>query len=238
MVKIPEPLDPTIEAMYRAIEAGQDRSKRDYLGASTVGHPCARQVYYTYHFGSPDKEWRGLLAIEDGHRSEDLAAQRLRMVRGIELHTHDQNGEQYGFSDFDGKFKGHYDGLIKGLWQAHSIPHVWECKATNEKGYKAFEKAKKEYGEKNALENWNKSYYVQAQLYMHYSGYDRHYLTVSYAGGREYSSCRTEYDAATAEQYRDRAYKIINATQPPPRIREEKDFWMCRLCQYKERCHG
>ena len=240
MVKIPEQHDPTILAMYEAIEATQhDQKKRDYLGASLIGNPCARQIWYQYN--GYDKEpfkAETLLNFEDGHRTEDLTAARLRMVEGVELHTHHPDGSQFGFVALDGKFKGHADGFIRGLKQAPKSWHIWECKASSQKKWNEFKSTKAKVGEKNTLKEWNENYYVQAQLYMHYSHIDRHYLTIAYAGGRMYDSCRTEYDSRVAGKYIERADKIINATNPPPRIRDEPDYYICRWCDFKEECHG
>jgi len=103
--------------------------------------------------------------FEDGHRTEELTAARLRLVPGIELWTHDENGQQFGFSIFNGEFQGHCDGVIRGLIQAPKSNHVWECKASNERKYVGFQSAKAKFGEKLALKNWNETYFVQAQLY-------------------------------------------------------------------------
>ena len=238
MVKIPEYGDPTLRAMYREIEK-TPRETRDYLGASLIGNDCARQIWYTYNgFKGEDFSAETLMNFEDGHRTEDLTAERLRMVDGIKLITHKENGEQLGFSSLGGKFQGHYDGVITGILQAPKAPHIWEAKCSAEKKFKEFQNAKAKFGEKNALENWNQNYYAQAQLYMYYGGIDRHYLTVAKAGGRGYDSARTNYDEAVAAKYIDRADKIINAGEPPPKINQKKDFFICRWCAFKDMCHG
>jgi len=232
--------DPTLLAMYEAIENKQkDEKQREYLGASSIGHDCARAVYYGYH-NYPRKPFkaRTLMMFDDGHRTEDLTAERLRMIEGIKLHTHKPDGYQYGFSDLDGKFRGHCDGVIEGLLQSPSNPHVWEHKSCEHKKYNEFIKCLAAYGEKDALENWSMIYYVQAQLYMHYFGLTRHYLTVSLGGGRDYKSCRTEYKKEVALYYIDRAKKIIEAKSEPLRLSENKDFWKCKFCDYREICHG
>ena len=239
MVKIPEQLDPTLAAMYAAIEAAQETKQRDYLGASLIGNDCARQIWYQ-HNGYPKEpfEAKTLMNFADGHRTEDLTAERLRMVDGIELITEDEHGNQLGFSALDGKFKGHCDGLIRGLLQAPKTWHIWEAKCSAQKKYTEFKNVKGKHGEKQTLKNWNANYFAQAQLYMHFAGYTRHYLTVALAGGREYDSCRTEYDPLVANRYIERAAKILAATEAPPRIREEKDYYICRWCDFKETCHG
>lgn len=239
MVQIPEQGDPTLSAMYKAIEDNQERQNRDYLGASLIGNPCPRQIWYVYN-GYPRKDFsaKTLMNFEDGHRTEDLTAERLRMVEGIELHTHKEDGSQYGFSAFGGKFKGHCDGLIRGLKQAPKTIHIWEAKCSAQKKFDEFVRIRAKVGEKNTLKEWNENYYAQAQLYMHFMGHDRHYTTVALAGGREYSSCRTEYAPEVAAFYTDRADKIIHAQVEPRKISEQKDYYICNWCDFKDICHG
>lgn len=239
MVKIPQMFDQTLAAMYDAIKQGQDRSRRNYLGASIIGRECPRQIWYDYNgYEKPLFEADALMRFESGHRVEDLTAERLRLVSGITLITHNEEGGQLGFADFDGKFKGHVDGLIHGLRQAPTKWHIWEHKDVGEKIYNKFGALKAEYGEKKTLRQWNIVYYAQAQIYMHYFQLDRHYMTVSSAGGRAYNSCRTEYNAADALKYIDKAKKIIEAKEPPVRISEKPDFFQCRWCDFKDICHG
>lgn len=240
MVAIPEQGDPTLLALKKQTESvGNIRKARDYLGASLIGNECPRQIWYTYRgYSAEPFSAETLWNFEDGHRTEDLIADRFRKLDFIEIHTHDpKSGNQFGFSDFNGKFKGHCDGFIKGLIQAPNAWHVWECKASSEKKWKEFHNCKAKYDDKQVLENWNYNYFVQAQLYMHYFKVDRHYMTVAYAGGRDLASCRTEYQPEVAEKYRDRAHKIINSIHEPPRISDKKDYYICRWCNFKDECH-
>ena len=254
--------DPTLEAMRKAMEVKAMREpRRGYLGASLIGNECVRQVYYNYN-GYPKEPFKSptLMAFESGHRAEDLTADRLRMVKGLKLHTHRPDGSQWGFKEeykldspidiidpktgevtgiqTHGVFAGHIDGVIEGLLQAPKNPHIWEHKDCNEKKFKQFEQLKMAHGEKDVLYHWNMNYYVQHQIYMHKFGMDRGYMTVSLAGCRDYSSCRTEYKPEWYAQYRERAEKIIKANNPPPKISSDKNFWLCRFCDYNETCHG
>jgi hypothetical protein len=238
MVKIPEASCPTVKALRDVVKTNQDRKRRDYLGASAVGEPCSRKIWYEYHgYERPDFDTDTLWRFEDGHRTEDLIAERLRMVEGIELWTHREDGKQFGFSALNGKFKGHVDGVIKGLIQAPKTAHLWECKAVGEKGFRDFKKMKSLHGDKNTLKNWNEQYFAQAQIYMHYMNLDRHYMTVSTPGGRDLDACRTEYNPEVSDQLIDKTYKILVAIEPPKRISEKPDFYRCRWCPFNEVCH-
>lgn len=242
MALIPQRGDPTIEAIKRiarqhAIDNPQE--PRTYLGASIIGNECLRKTWYMYNHAEQEPfRAETLWNFEDGHRVEDIIAARLRLVPGIELWTHDEYGKQYGFNDLDGKFKGHVDGVIRGLLQAPKTLHIWENKSCAEKKWNEFQAAKAKFGEKNTLINWNKEYYAAAQCYMHYFQIDRHYLTIARAGARDIDSCRTEYDGTFAERMKHRAEDIVYAREAPKRISDKPDFYLCRFCNHSKVCHG
>jgi len=237
------PKDPTLEAVKQAMQKKHElEPQRDYLGASLIGEQCARKIWYSIN---QDKlsikikpfEFTTLAAFEDGHRTEQLIIDRLRMVEGIEIWDKDQNGNQFGFSHLGGKLKGHRDGIIRGILQAPKTTHVLEIKCSAEKKFGELKTALAAHGEKKALKVWNEQYFIQAQLYMHFMQLDRHYLVCALSGGRDMVSCRTEYEAEVAMKYIDRAEKIINSRAEPPRISDKPDFWICRFCNYAEHCH-
>lgn len=241
MITPPFSTDPTLEALrqkLREIEANQE--KRSYLGASGVGHSCERHCWYYYHKPELRKplDDKAHLAVNDGHRTEDVMANYLRMVDGVELVTHSDDGKQISFIDLGGQFRGHIDGMIRGLHQAPKTVHVWECKATNQKKFEEFRKLKDKHGEKDALRQWNPVYYAQAQIYMHYMECSRHYTTVCLAGLRDFDSCRTEYDKGYAEMLIQKAKRIIEAPEPLSRVSEKADFYLCRWCDFNEVCHA
>lgn len=265
MAQIPQHTDPTLEAMQKAVEDTQQFQNRDYLGASLIGDLCSRKIWYNIN-GFPRRKSGaiGLMAADSGYYAEDKTAERLRLVEGVELHTHMADGEQYGwereikleyprkvidpktgevsYQEY-GKIAGHYDGLIRGIIQAPKAIHIWEHKDKDHKKFADFQTKKNKFGEKDTLKEWDINYYGQAQINMHMARIDdvqidRHYLTVSYAGGRKYDSCRTEYNPEDAERLYNKAIKILNADQPPVKLSEKSDFYLCRFCDYRKECHG
>jgi len=233
--------DPTLLAVDEQMEARQQSRFRPYLGMSAIGGPCDRRLWLEFRWADkPRFEARTLYMFDDGHRTEDLMAARLRMVPGITLHTVDPStGRQFGVSDFGGHFRGHMDGAILGLLQAPKTWHVWEHKTSGEKVYKRLIAAKKNHGEKNALKKWNEQYYAQAVLYMHYTGMTRHYLTCSTPGGRETISVRTDADPAHAKRLIKRAERIIFSPSIPDCVSDDPSWWQCRFCPFNgKQCHG
>ncbi|MEO0437911.1 MAG: hypothetical protein AAF098_13480 [Pseudomonadota bacterium] len=238
MAKLPTPRDPTLEAMKVEVELALNHPPRGHLGASMIGDKCMRKLWYSFRWVSlTNFEFTTLSRFEDGHLSENVMAQRLRMVRELDLHTHAEGGEQFRFTDFGGHFAGSADGFVRGLLQAPKTPHIWEHKCVNEKKFAKLLKLKTEKGEKQALLEWDGIYYAQAQAYMHYFNMTRHYLTCATPGTRDVTSVRTEYNASYALSLVSKAQAIIASSEPPTRITEKKDDWRCNFCGYKEQCH-
>jgi CRISPR/Cas system-associated exonuclease Cas4 (RecB family) len=239
MPQLPQPECPTIQNAKAVAEFTQAEERRDYIGASLIGHPCARHIWYQYHgYAREPFDAETLWRFADGHHTEAVVIERLRQVVGVTVWDRDEQGNQLGYSAMGGKFKGHVDGIIKGLVQAPKTPHVLEVKCVGEKGYAEFKKLVLEYGEKKALERWNSTYYMQAQTYMHYMKLDRHYLVVALAGGRDMAACRTEYNPEHAEILVDRADRILQATTEPARVSDKPDFYICRWCPFAKVCHA
>lgn len=230
----------TLAALDTEMELLQDTKPRPYLGASAVGDGCDRKLWYGFRwFAVVTFDAATLRKFDDGHRTEDLMAERLRLVPGVNLETIDPiTGKQFGFVDIDGHFRGHADGLIIGIKEAPSTKHVWEHKSVSDSVYKKLQKAIKDHGEKAALEKWNETYFGQAQVYMKQFDCTRHYMTVTTSGGRDHLSLRTEYNAKFADHLMARAANIIGSDTPPPRISNDRTFFKCKWCNYTDICHG
>lgn len=235
--------DPTLDAINAAIENINNLEKpRPYLGMSAIGMDCEAFLWRNFRWCGPSGggfDAKALANFEDGHRTEDLMASRLRMVPGVKLYTIDpSSGKQFGFSDLGGHFRGHIDGAIQGILQAPQAWHIWENKAS-EKGPAELAKAKAKLGEKAALKEWHPVYYAQAILYMHYGEMERHYLTCTSPGGRlPITSVRTNADDAEAYWLKAKAERIIFSQEPLPKISEDASFWKCKSCAMAAQCHG
>lgn len=244
--------DPTLDALREAsARIGNAEPARPYLGMSAIGHPCERWLWYSFRWAvreqfDCDTLWR----FEDGHRSEDVMADRLRLVPGVQLRTIDPStGRQFGAIDLGGHFRGHADGLVTGLLQAPKALHVWEAKAVDRPKFMKLVRAKERVGEKSALKEWgdkyfgDEFYYSQAIMYMAYFDAPRHYLTACTPGGREAISVRTEVDFDEARRLRAKAERIITAAEPPPRLSISPSWHQCkkmfgRECPAYAICHG
>ena len=53
MTKLPEPSDPTLEAVDAAIVKNNQQEPRTYLGASGLGDSCSRKLWYGWRWILP-----------------------------------------------------------------------------------------------------------------------------------------------------------------------------------------
>jgi hypothetical protein len=241
MAAIPEHKDPTLAALDAVIESANDSRPRPYLGASQIGQPCSRALWFSFRWTTQRHiPAAGLRRIQDGFRGEAVLIDWLRKVPDIELWTVDPENEENQISivDCGGHFRGHLDGVIQGLKQAPKTPHVWESKICNESKFNKLRKLITEKGEKNALKEWDETYYAQAQVYMRGTELTRHYLTVATPGCRDIVSCRTAYNKTDADALIKKAETIIAAERPPLKLSDNPSWWQCKLCDHTALCHG
>jgi len=234
-------VDPTLAAVQTAVEERSAAEEpRAYLGMSSIGQPCERRLWYSFRWAVREQfDAPTLWRFEDGFRCEDVMAGRLRLVPGVHLRTVDpRTGEQFGFADLGGHFRGHADGLVTGLLQAPKALHVWEAKAVNDAKLAKLAKLKAERGEKSALSQWDAVYYAQAVLYMAYADAPRHYLTASSPGARDMVSVRTDTNLDAARALREKAQRVITAAEPPPGISADPAWYECKFCPAHAVCHG
>jgi hypothetical protein len=239
---IPDIVDPTLAAIDRELEKrAAVEPRRSYLGASAIGDACERKLWYSIRPDVPRQPFNAasLKRFADGHHGELVMAERLRLVRGVELWTVDEHtGGQIGGVLFDGRFQWHVDGVIRGLLQAPATPHIWEHKQVGQKKFDEFKKLKRQYGEKATLQVWDDVYYAQGIEYMELLDLDRHYLTVSTPGGRDFDSCRTEANPTMARSLIGKAKRILDAKEPPARLSDRPEYFKCKWCDYREVCHS
>lgn len=234
-------VDPTLEAMNIAMEekATNEPVRASRLGMGSIGMSCQRKIWYQFRMALRERhKAKTLKAFEDGHHSEAVMAERLRLVSGVTLETIDpKTGKQFEYQDCNGHYVGKCDGKIIGLLQAPKKLHTWEHKSTAEDKFNKLKKIIADVGEKLALRQWNPIYFDQAVSYMFYEGTDRHYMTVSTPGVRDEISLRTEADTAHAIRLKAKAERVIASNEPLDRVSNDENWFECKWCAYKDVCH-
>jgi hypothetical protein len=218
------------------IEAAQP--ERPYLGMSAIGTSCARRLWYRFRWVKRTPfEARTLKKFRDGHSAEAMVVRQLQQCEWLDVIACDPHtGEQREFKDFAGHFLGHSDGEITGIVEAPKTPHCLEVKATEK--IEELKAAIVEHGEKDALRHWWPEYYAQAQCYMGYGDYTRHFLVATTPGARDWVSLRTDFDKGVFHSLRSRAEFIIFTERPPERICPKASFFEAHWCEHAPVCFG
>jgi len=215
-------------------KAGDSESDRGYLGASIIGHPCRRFLWYCFRQctgGSKPEGFSGRIRrlLETGDLAEARFTKNLRDI-GCEVHDVDVNGDQFEVLALGGHFSGHMDGCARGIPEAPETWHVLEFKTHSAK---SFRKLKKEGVEKSKPQH-----YAQMQAYMHLTGMTRSlYLAVNKDTDDLYSE-RIRYCKAFAEGLIEKAERVITATSPPERAFNRRDYYECGWCDAQSICWG
>lgn len=233
--------DPTLLAadQQMLLKAAQGKP-RDYLGASSIGDPCSRKLWYGLQGDIPRKPFdvASLKRFSDGFSGEDVVIDRLRKVPGLEIWNRTEDGGQIGGECFGGKFGYHVDGVCLGLIQSPKTYHCLEVKIVNNKKFDKFVKLKTEMDEKLVLAEWDAGYYAQAVCYMDLLELTRHYIIVATPGVRDWASCRTNANPAMAKGLMNKAERIIFAKEAPERLSDDPAYYICRWCDYADTCHA
>lgn len=230
MATIPQSVaSPTVDAIFRAYEARRE-PPRGHLGASVIGRPCARQLWYGFRWAYAEQHSGRLLRLfERGQREEPALSSDLRAI-GVQLHTVDpRTGRQFEFSAVGGHVGGSMDGAGLGFPEAPKTWHVVEYKTHSAKSF-ADLVAKGVHGAKP-------EHYAQVQLYMHWSGMERAmYLAVN-KDTDEICAERVHYDRYDAERLEAKAARIVEAATPPAGVSQDPTWYQCKMCPAAQVCH-
>ena len=233
MATLPAPPTPTLTAIWQSyVDREAKEPRRGHLGASVIGRPCERQLWYAFRWAYQEQfEGRMLRLFERGHREEDWVARDLRAT-GATVHQVDpRTGQQFRLTCPDNAhISGSMDGCIIGLKEAPKTWHVWECKTHNAKSFANLVKD----GVKVAKpEHW-----AQMQLYMRWSGMTRALYTAVNKDTDALHLERIRVDKEAGARLEARAIRIVNATEPPPGISTDPAHWQCKFCPAYELCFG
>lgn len=232
MVELPTPDSAIAEAMDRARAAHHQESERAYLGASVLGKPCERALWYAFRWagGGENFDGRMLRLFETGHVYERRLLDDLRATGADIQEVDEETGDQWAVTALGGHVRGHLDGLAAGIVTAPKAVHVVECKTHNDRSFGQL----KTHGVVAA----KPEHHVQMQLYMHLMGVKRAlYLAVNKNTDEVYSE-RVHYDEEVAARLMAKAERVVFADRPPQRISDDPGSYHCRYCPAAMICHG
>jgi hypothetical protein len=203
---------------------------RTRLGASAIGANCARAVWYGFRWAAlPHFEGRLLRLFNRGHLEEARFITMLECI-DVKVFSHDEKGDQYKFPAHQGHFGCTLDGVALGLPELKDGTYAsLEFKTHNDKSFTDLVK--------NGVQASKPEHYIQMQVGMRLANLP---VSLYMAVSKNDDKIHAEYlslDVPTADQYIDRAGKIIWLKQPPPRLSESPGWFECKWCSFYGICH-
>lgn len=231
-MKIPEPVHThtTASSIVQWYEK-QSQEHRPHLGASEIGRPCDRALWYSFRWATKKKfPGRILRLFNTGHREESRFLEELRGI-GAEVYDRDPvTNLQHKFTAVDGHFGGSCDAIARGLPEA---PKSWAVVEFKTHGAKSFAELAKV-----GVEPAKPEHYAQMQVYMGLAELDRAlYLAVN-KDTDELHSEWIHFDKDAFAALIERAEKIIRADEPPSGISTDPAWWQCKFCDHADVCHA
>lgn len=230
MATLPEPMHTTVAKIYEAYENDADSGNRPHLGASLIGHACERFLWMTFRWVESKKfPGRMLRLFETGQLAEARFTTNLRRI-GVEVHDTTPDGKQWRVADLGGHFAGSMDGAGRGFPEAPKTWAVLEYKTHNDKSFNDLVK--------NRVQKAKPLHYAQMQVYMGYTGMDRAmYMAVNKNTDELYTEW-VHFDPVEFAKLKARAERVISANEPPLRCSNDPSWYVCKMCDFHEHCHG
>lgn len=195
---------------------------RDYIGASSIGSDCWRQIWYESKGAKRDVPANKIQRTWDiGKLLEKFVIELLKLA-GIQFEDY-----QVELCDPDlPYFKGHFDGLmlIKG------VNVLLEVKTAKDSSFRQLVK--------HGLKRWSATYYAQVQSYMGMSGITKAFIIVFNKDTSEFHDEMVEFNPDVYEQLKLKAKMIYESGFEPPRINNNPMWFQCKMCSYRTICHN
>lgn len=223
-MELNEILESPIPAMiYKYHEDAAEDWRRPHLGASVIGRPCAREIWYGFRWAKAlGFDGRMLRLFETGQLAEDRLVSELD---GIGIIVSDRQRRV----EISPHFSGSIDGIGIGFPES-KVHHILEFKTHNAKSWAEVKR--------DGVAKAKPAHYCQMQVYMGGFGIDRAYYFAVNKDTDEIYAERVKYNADDFAALKARADSVINASEPLPRIADNPARFACKWCSYKEICHS
>ena len=214
-----------------SINRYQEPNERTHLGASIIGHPCQRYLYYKFRWIKRELfDGRMHRLFNRGHREESQLVEILRSCN-LTVFEHDPNaeGKQFRIAGFGDHYGGSLDGLGILPTDLSGVKLLPEFKTHNQKSFDDLVK----HGVKTSkprhfaqMSEYGPVYNLKYGLYMavNKNTDDIHIEII-------------ELDWRLGALLATKAGNIIAARSPPERISETPTFHECKYCCFLMQCH-
>lgn len=219
-----------LSALIQNYQATIKDDVRDYIGASSIGSDCLRQIWYQYkgvQAESVPAKIRRTWAI--GKRLEGLIIDWLdESGVKIELLAKTLQAKEVPI------FQGHIDALVS----VDEQKSILEIKTAKDASFNIFIKT--------GLKAWNPQYYAQVQSYIgmcreseisELNRINSAYILVLNKDTSDISDELVLFDEDFYLELEDKALSISSAVAIPPKINGSPLWYQCKTCKFKKVCH-
>lgn len=214
-------------------ETYYEQGHRNHLGASTLGDPCWRKLWYSFRWVKEEKfDGRMMRLFNVGHSAEPRFVAYLRGI-GFEVKEFDEDGKQFRISGAMGHYGGSLDGMCKApaRYQLSEDVILSLSFKTNNTG-SGYEKVSKEALSKSKPLHW-----AQECQYGYKTGIRYCIYMIENKNDSDITFKVIELDWNYGAQLEKKAEQIIFSKEPPPRISENPALFDCKYCHLSDICH-
>ena len=231
MADLPIVVSPTREAIFAAYEADARQGFRLHLGASLIGKPCDRSLWYDFRWTTVAQHPGRLLRLfETGQLEEARIVRNLRRIGTTVLEVDPETGRQWRVEAHGGHFGGSLDAVALNLPEAPKTWHVLEFKTHASKSFVELVA--------QGVRQAKPQHFAQMQIYLRLTTLTRAmYLAVNKNNDDLYVE-RIELDADYADRLLAKAGRILFAARPLDRVSDDPAWYECRNCDHAEVCRG
>lgn len=216
-----------IESIYEGVARHHESElPRGYLGMSMIGKPCELAAWHSWRQTTPrHTDGRIYMLFKTGHYVEAIVCEALRMTGYILQNAYPDR--QLSFSDHNGYFAGHPDGIIEDTDQNM----ILEIKSSNSNKFKMFKM--------QGVEAVYPAYFAQMHLYMHYSGLRRAFFIVMNKEDSQLYVEMVNFKEEISKANIEKAKRILITHKPEGSVNLPKaDTNECEFCPYKWICYA
>jgi len=221
-------MDVTLSANIAKALANYKDAPRSYIGASSIGSECLRQIWYQYHGINSDVSPQLQISFDIGKNLEGLILDYLERTNIEVIRPCEDNSYLYVHSDSLPEFAGHMDAII--VLPNSGARAVIDIKTAKSSSFQRFVN--------KGMRVWSERYYAQLQAYMGMSGIGNAVLLALNKDTSEMHEEWIEFDEIYYAELEAKASMIHKHEEPPAKINRSPLFYLCRMCGFRDVCHA
>lgn len=197
---------------------------RDYIGASSIGSECWRQIWYEFN------EFEGLEVPNKTKRTWEVGKNlEILVIEWLEATGLNITNTWIDLRDDElPYFRGHVDALLMN--KDNQPKEIIEIKTAKDGSFNQFVK--------NGLKKWQPKYYAQIQSYMGMSGIHSASILVLNKDNSDLFDEKVPFSPEFYESLKNKAKAIHDSKTEPPRISGNPLWFTCKTCRFRKECHS